>query len=275
MRTSSASESSIAAARSTPCWIIQLRTSAPDAELLARGQIAVIYGTGEIERGKGGYDPLLSPDGTSMGADTMAEAFKAAREDDAVRAVVFRINSPGGSVVASELIRRQVELTARKKPVIVSMSGYAASGGYWVATPAGKIFADAGTLTGSIGVLGGKFNFAPASAKLGVNTNAVTRGQQRHDVRSVHRFHARTAAIRSATSCWANLQGVRQARLRQPPSYDRAGGSDRAGSGLERRAGASASNWSTRSATSTRRLRKPRSRPSCRPKSRCKSTNCP
>lgn len=140
-------------------------------------RIAVIYGTGQIERGKGGFDPLLSPGGTSMGSDTMAEAFKAAREDDAVRAVVFRINSPGGSVVASELIRRQVELTARKKPVIVSMSGYAASGGYWVATPAGKIFADPGTLTGSIGVLGGKFNFAPASAKLGINTNAVTRGR--------------------------------------------------------------------------------------------------
>jgi protease-4 len=142
-----------------------------------RDKIAVIYGTGQIERGSGGFDPVLSPGGSSMGSDTMADAFKAAREDDAVRAVIFRINSPGGSVVASELIRRQVELTARKKPVVISMSSYAASGGYWVATAAKKIIADPGTITGSIGVLGGKFNFAESAAKLGVTTGAVTRGQ--------------------------------------------------------------------------------------------------
>jgi len=140
-------------------------------------KIAVIYGTGEIDRGSGGFDPVLSPGGSSMGSDTMADAFKEAREDDAVRAVIFRINSPGGSVIASELIRRQVELTARKKPVVVSMSSYAASGGYWVATAAKKIIADPGTITGSIGVLGGKFNFAESAAKLGVTTGAVARGR--------------------------------------------------------------------------------------------------
>lgn len=140
-------------------------------------KIAVIYGVGQIERGSGGFDPVLSPGGSAMGSDTMAEAFKTAREDDAVRAVIFRINSPGGSVVASELIRRQVELTANKKPVVVSMSSYAASGGYWVATPAKKIIADPGTITGSIGVLGGKFNLTDAAGKLGITTNAVSRGQ--------------------------------------------------------------------------------------------------
>ena len=139
-------------------------------------QIAVIYGSGEIQRGSGGFDPLLSPSGAAMGSDSMEEAFTQAREDDSVRAVVFRVDSPGGSVIGSELIRRQVELTARKKPVVVSMSGYAASGGYWVSTPAAKIIADAGTITGSIGVLGGKFNIAPAAAKLGINTDAVARG---------------------------------------------------------------------------------------------------
>ncbi|HTY55181.1 MAG TPA: signal peptide peptidase SppA, partial [Candidatus Binataceae bacterium] len=118
-----------------------------------------------------------SPGGSSMGSDDMATAFKSAREDDTVRAVIFRINSPGGSVVASELIRRQVELTARKKPVVVSMSSYAASGGYWVATPAKKIIADPGTITGSIGVLGGKFTLTDAAAKLGITTGAVSRGQ--------------------------------------------------------------------------------------------------
>jgi protease-4 len=142
-----------------------------------KDRIAVGYGVGQIERGAGGFDPLLSPGGSSMGSDTMAEAFKSAREDDTVRAVIFRINSPGGSVVASELIRRQVELTARKKPVVVSMSSYAASGGYWVATPAKKIIANPGTITGSIGVLGGKFNVAPAAAKVGITTAAVSHGQ--------------------------------------------------------------------------------------------------
>jgi protease IV len=139
-------------------------------------KIAVVYGVGAIERGQGGFDPLLSPGGTAMGSDDMVKAFEAARKDDSVRAVVFRINSPGGSVIASELIRRAVELTAKKKPVVVSMSGYGASGGYWVATPAAQIIADPGTLTGSIGVLGGKFNIAPATQKVYLNTGAITRG---------------------------------------------------------------------------------------------------
>jgi protease-4 len=111
-----------------------------------------------------------------MGSDQMVEAFKDAREDDGVRAVVFRVDSPGGSTLASELIRRQVELTAKKKPVVVSMSGYAASGGYWISVPARAIVAEAGTITGSIGVLGGKFNIAPATQKVYLNSGSVTRG---------------------------------------------------------------------------------------------------
>ncbi len=141
-----------------------------------QAKIVVIYGDGAIERGEGGFDPLLSPGGEAMGSDAMVKAFRDAREDDSVRAVIFRINSPGGSVIASELIRRQVELTAKQKPVVVSMSGYAASGGYWVATPANRVIADPGTITGSIGVLGGKFNIAGATQKLGINNGAVSRG---------------------------------------------------------------------------------------------------
>jgi protease IV len=143
----------------------------------AGGKIAVIYGSGEIDRGQGGYDPLMSPGGSSMGSSTISDAFETARDDDSIKAVIFRIDSPGGSVVASELIRREAELTAKKKPLVVSMSGYAASGGYWISTPAAKMFADPGTITGSIGVLGGKFNIAPAVAKLGVNSGAVTQGR--------------------------------------------------------------------------------------------------
>ncbi|HXZ88315.1 MAG TPA: signal peptide peptidase SppA [Candidatus Binataceae bacterium] len=140
-------------------------------------KIAVIYGIGAITRGQGGFDPLLSPGSSSMGSDDMVHAFNEARDDRSVRAVVFRVDSPGGSVIASELIRRAVELCAHKKPVVVSMSGFGASGGFWISTPAADIFADPGTLTGSIGVLGGKFNVAGAAAALGINTGEVSRGE--------------------------------------------------------------------------------------------------
>jgi len=139
-------------------------------------QIAVIYGDGEIQRGGEGFDPFSTPDTAAMTSDDMADAFKSAREDDDVRAVILRVDSPGGSMLASELIGREVELTARKKPVVVSMSGYAASGGYLISIPAAKIIAEPGTITGSIGVLGGKFNVTPAAQKIFANTDAVSRG---------------------------------------------------------------------------------------------------
>jgi protease IV len=106
----------------------------------------------------------------------MVDALNQARDDDSVRAVILRINSPGGSVIASELIRRAAELLAKEKPLVVSMSGYAASGGYWIAMPAAKIFAEPATITGSIGVLGGKFNIAPLMTSIGVNSAAISHG---------------------------------------------------------------------------------------------------
>jgi protease IV len=139
-------------------------------------EIAVIYGEGDIDRGGEGFNPFSTPDSTSMTSDDMTEAFKSAREDDDVRAVILRVDSPGGSMLASELIGREVELTAKKKPVVVSMSGYAASGGYLISIPAAKIIAEPGTITGSIGVLGGKFNISPAVQKIYANTDAVSRG---------------------------------------------------------------------------------------------------
>jgi protease-4 len=145
--------------------------------LSRRNKIAVIYGVGAIDRGESGFDPVLSPGLTSMGSDDMVNAFNQARDDDSVRAVVFRLDSPGGSVIASELIRRAVQLCAEKKPVVVSMSSYGASGGFWVSTPAASVFADPGTLTGSIGVLGGKFNISGAATALGVNSGEVIRGE--------------------------------------------------------------------------------------------------
>jgi protease IV len=141
-----------------------------------RDKIAVVYGIGAIARGESDYDPVLSPGSESMGSDDLVSAFKEARDDKAVRAVVFRIDSPGGSVIASELIRHAVQQCARKKPVVVSMGSYAASGGYWVATPAMRLYADPGSITGSIGVLGGKFDISGAATALGINSGVVQRG---------------------------------------------------------------------------------------------------
>ncbi len=140
----------------------------------SQDQIAVIYCDGEIVRGEAQGFGLTGSD--MAASDDLDEAFKSARENDSVRAVILRVNSPGGSVIASELIRHAAELTAKKKPIIVSMSGYAASGGYWVSMPGSLIFAEPGTITGSIGVLGGKFNIGPATQKIYLNTGAVTRG---------------------------------------------------------------------------------------------------
>lgn len=142
----------------------------------SKQQIAVVYADGAIQRGQGGFDPILSPNGEAMGSNEMVKALEQARNDSSVRAVVLRVNSPGGSVIASELIRRAGELLAKQKPLVVSMSGYAASGGYWIATPAAKIFAEPATVTGSIGVLGGKFNVAPMMASIGVNSAGIARG---------------------------------------------------------------------------------------------------
>ncbi len=139
-----------------------------------KDKIAVIYCDGEIVRGPSQGFGMSG--GKVIGSDDLVAAFKKAREDDSVRAVILRVNSPGGSVVASELIRRAAVLTAKKKPIVVSMSGYAASGGYWISTPAKFMVAEPGTVTGSIGVLGGKFNVSPAAQKIYLNTGPITRG---------------------------------------------------------------------------------------------------
>ena len=124
----------------------------PDSE----GSIAVVYGTGQIVPG----DPDRGVFGntTSMGSDPTIEALDKAREDDDVKAVVFRVDSPGGSAAASEAIWRAVTRTRDAKPVIVSMGSLAASGGYYVAAPADTIVASPNTITGSIGVFGLLFN---------------------------------------------------------------------------------------------------------------------
>ena len=108
--------------------------------------IAIVYASGQIIDGEGNENEI--------GSTTLSAALRKARTDKKVKAIVMRVNSPGGSAVASEVIRREVELAAKEKPVIVSMGNYAASGGYWISSTADYIFADPNTLTGSIGVFG-------------------------------------------------------------------------------------------------------------------------
>ncbi len=113
---------------------------------ISRNKIAIIYANGEINSGKG--------DEKSIGSVTTAKALKTAREDKNVKAIVLRINSPGGSALASDVIWRETVLAKKEKPLVVSMGDYAASGGYYIACAADSIVANPTTLTGSIGVFG-------------------------------------------------------------------------------------------------------------------------
>ncbi|MCF8364166.1 MAG: signal peptide peptidase SppA [Bacteroidales bacterium] len=124
-------------------------TNAPDPSELTpdrKNRIAVVYAVGEIITGEGS-DQII-------GSSRISKAIRQAREDDKVKAIVMRVNSPGGSALASDIILREVKLAAAEKPFIVSMGNVAASGGYYISCAADKIYADPTTITGSIGVLG-------------------------------------------------------------------------------------------------------------------------
>ena len=140
--------------------------------------VALIYGLGQVHRGSSRYRTLTREN--SMGSDSIARAFRRAANDDDVRAIIFRVDSPGGSYVASDVIWREVlQARRRGKPVIVSMGNVAGSGGYFIAAPADRIIAQPATLTGSIGVAAGKMVTKGLWEKLGVscqvagNTNAT------------------------------------------------------------------------------------------------------
>ncbi len=137
-------------------------------------KIAVIYVTGVINTGRSGYS---STQGSVVGSDTVIENLREARNDPTVRAIVLRIDSPGGSAIAADVIWREVVLTRANTPVIASMSDVAASGGYYIAMPAQAIVAQPATLTGSIGVVAGKFVVGEAFSKLGANIESVSQGR--------------------------------------------------------------------------------------------------
>ena len=131
----------------------------------AKEEIAVIFAQGEIQSGEGSANVI--------GEGSINRALKAARKNDKIKAVVLRVNSPGGSALTSDIIWREIELTKKVKPVVVSMGDVAASGGYYIACNANKIFAEPGTITGSIGVFGMIPNFKQIANKYGVTAQEV------------------------------------------------------------------------------------------------------
>jgi protease-4 len=128
-------------------------------------EIAIIYAQGEIQSGEG--------DVTTIGEGSMRRSLQEARENKNVKAIVLRIDSPGGNALTSDLIWREIELTKKVKPIVVSMGNYAASGGYYIACNAHKIFAENTTITGSIGVFGVLPNFSELTTKIGINAEQV------------------------------------------------------------------------------------------------------
>ena len=135
--------------------------------------VAVVYAEGEIISGRTSRSPF---GGSVVGSETLIAHLREARERRSIRAVVLRIDSPGGDADASEAIWREVERLRLAKPVVVSMSDLAASGGYYIAVAGDSILAEPGTITGSIGILGGKLNLLGLYRKLGMNVETVSRG---------------------------------------------------------------------------------------------------
>lgn len=143
-----------------------LHNNSSSKEASVENRIAVIYAQGEIRSGEG--------DVNYIGEKSMNRALKEARDNKNIKAIVLRIDSPGGSALTSELIWREIELTKKVKPVVVSMGNVAASGGYYIACNANKIFAENTTITGSIGVFGMLPNFSTLSEKMGIHTEQVS-----------------------------------------------------------------------------------------------------
>jgi protease IV len=135
----------------------------------SRNKIAVIYAEGEIVSGQGGV--------RQVGGDRLASQLRRLRLDDDIKAVVLRVNSPGGSATASEVIQREVRLIREKKPIIVSMGNVAASGGYWISTYANRIFAEPNTITGSIGVYGLLLDVQKLANNNGITWDGVKTGR--------------------------------------------------------------------------------------------------
>jgi protease-4 len=146
-------------------------------------KVAIVYAEGTIVSGEGSI--------SQVGSANFVKELREVGQDNNIKAVVMRINTPGGSATASEVISREVQLLRRRKPVVVSMGNLAASGGYWIATDADRIFAEASTITGSIGVFGLAFNLEKIAKNNGITVDGVKTGQMA-DMSSL--FRPKTAA---------------------------------------------------------------------------------
>jgi protease-4 len=161
--------------------------------------VALVHASGPIRQGRSSRGPM----GSAIGSDTVAAALRSARSDDRVRAVLLRVNSPGGSAVASDTIWREVvRLRVAGKPVVVSMSDVAASGGYYIAMAADVIVAQPGTLTGSIGVIIGKPVVEEALGRAGITTDSVAAGAR---ARMFTPFHPFTEDEWDRINSWLDL----------------------------------------------------------------------
>ncbi len=164
------------------------RVSAASVGIGTGPRIAVLYVTGTITSGRSGYDPTS---GGVAGSETIVESIRRIRDDSSLRAVVVRIDSPGGASVASDIIWRELVVARDRRstvPMVVSMSDLAASGGYYVAAAAPTIVAEPGTLTGSIGILGGKMVIAGTLEKLGLGADSVFNGRNAEMASPFRRF---------------------------------------------------------------------------------------
>jgi protease-4 len=140
-------------------------------------RIAVLYAVGTITSGRSAFDPVNGP---TVGSETVVEQIRRVRDDDSIRAIVLRVDSPGGSSIASDVIWRELMITRDQnpsRPLIVSMGDLAASGGYYIAMPGQVLVAQPGTLTGSIGIFTGKMVLAGTMDKVGVTTETVASGR--------------------------------------------------------------------------------------------------
>lgn len=152
------------------------RTRLQSVGLRTRSRIAVLYVVGTIVSGRSGFDGV---NGSVVGSETIIDQIRKIRDDASIKAIVLRIDSPGGSSVASDVIWRELKITRDenpKRPIVTSMSDLAASGGYYIAMPTEAIVAQPGTLTGSIGIFGGKMVIGGTLDKIGVTTEAVVSG---------------------------------------------------------------------------------------------------
>jgi|Deesub1362B_J571_1020462.scaffolds.fasta_scaffold00001_816 protease-4 len=143
-------------------------------------RVALVYASGPIHTGESSFQ--------TIGSTTLSRWFRKIRKDKSIKGVVFRVDSPGGSAVASDIIRREILLTKKEKPVVVSMSDVAGSGGYWISLASHRIIAQPQTLTGSIGVISGKVNMIALYKKIGVTAEKITYGRHADIFSTFHRL---------------------------------------------------------------------------------------